>query len=82
MSEKTTADIRNRMEDCGDGRHVGWWMEYYGLVEKALLVEIMPMSVLLSCCEDDDTRISFVTDHAKAKEIVRAWAKALGMTVE
>jgi hypothetical protein len=73
--------IYNRMKDCGQGRHVGWWMEDHALGHEALYVEIKPDGVIISCCEGDraEKRIYFITGRDKAADIVRAMGKALGM---
>ena len=73
------APITNRMEDCGAGRHVGWWFENY-FDEKALLIEV-DKSVLFACCEGPrgDKRINFVTAIETGRNITRALMKALGI---
>ena len=77
----TEVPITNRMKDCGDGRHVGWWMEDHGLGKQALLVEVKPDVVVIACCEGDraEARIHFICDRDKATGIVRAIAKALSL---
>jgi hypothetical protein len=67
------------MEDCGAGRHVGWWFENY-FDEKALLIEV-DKSVLFACCEGPrgDKRINFVTAIETGRNITRALMKALGI---
>lgn len=43
--------IINRMEDCGNGRHVGWW-EYDGLLgDHHLLIEIQPDAVVFAAAK-------------------------------
>jgi len=73
--------IENRMEDCGGGRHVGWWMENRGLDHSSLLIEIQPRTVLICCCEGEHAkrRINFVVGREKGEAIVRAMMKALGI---
>ncbi len=38
-NETTTPAIDNRMQDCGEGRHVGWWTEDL-IGPRALLIEV------------------------------------------
>ena len=73
--------IENRMEDCGNGRHVGWWLYDAGHIHQALLIEIQPETMLISCCEGPrgDKRISFVVGRQQAIEITHALMKALGI---
>src|ERR1700733_2994021 len=40
--------IDNRMKDCGNGSHVGWWTEDL-LDRRSLLIEIKPETILISC---------------------------------
>lgn len=72
--------IENRMEDCGKGRHVGWWSETL-LHPTHLLVEVMPATVTFCCCEGSDAqkRISFIVLREKAVEIAKALNKALDL---
>lgn len=81
MSEKRQPHIVNRMEDCGGGRHVGWWSENR-LDHRHLLIEVTEHgSVLFSCCDGEraERRITIVVGREKAVGIARALAGALGM---
>ena len=70
--------IHNRMRDCGNDRHVGWWTSSG---HSHLLVQITPETMLISCCEGDNakTRINFVATREQAAEIINAASKALGL---
>lgn len=76
--------IVDRMKDCGDGHHIGWWTEKAGLADQSILIEVKPHTVMISCCEGEraEKRISFITSHEKAIEITRALANALGISRE
>ena len=73
--------IDNRMEDCGNGRHVGWWSEDYGFGHNYLLIEIKPGTLVICACEGEhaEKRINFVTNQGKGIAIVRAMMAALGI---
>jgi hypothetical protein len=75
--------IHNRMQDCGDGRHVGWWAQDGHWREKWLLIEVEDRVVSFSCCEGEraEKRIHFIANRERAVEIVQAMAQALGLTV-
>lgn len=53
------SEIDNRMEDCGDGRHVGWWSEDSGWCPQSLLIEVKPHTVMIACCE-----VALMTDES------------------
>jgi hypothetical protein len=79
MATNQTTPIVNRMQDCGAGRHVGWWGETH-LDHKHLLIEVTNDCVLFSIClESKHPRISFVVDREKAIGIALALANALGL---
>ncbi len=71
--------IENRMEDCGNGRHVGWWSELDGLGDQHLSIEVNSGIVSFACCEGSraERRISFYTNKETAGAIAAALSKAL-----
>ena len=74
MSDETPKHkIVNRIQDCGEGRHVGWWSVDETLDELRLYIEVKPGIVVIACCEGPgaDKRVYFYADHEKAKSILR-----------